>query len=238
MRANAFTAIYSKPPPPALVTLPLGPSVTRNATWLAVGRVAGQLLSAVLAIVLARGLGTVGFGQYAFVGAIVLLANVFTTFGTDGLIIREIAGRREDPAALATRVVELQLLLSVGSVIVIVGGASLLPGRSAGTIAALRIYALSLFPLALYGVFAAALRGWERMDLYAQLTIATAALQTGAALAAVHVRASLAGVMAALTVAQLVAALLAWRLGRGARPEVAVLGRKGAAPLGPAVHRG
>ena len=197
-------------------------SVARHATWLAAGRVASQVLAVVLTVVLARGLGTVGFGQYAFVGAIIVIANMITTFGTDSLLIREFAGGRVDPGRLLTSALALQLVLSLVCIVFIAGGAGWLPGRSADTVTALRIYALALLPLAFYSVFSAALRGWERMDLYAQLTIGTAGLQTVAAVAAVLVRARLSDVVVALLLAQVGAALLGWWLCRVARPAFTV----------------
>src|SRR6185295_1632499 len=140
-------------------------------------------MSVALTVVLARGLGTAGFGQFAFIGAVVVIGNVIMTFGTESLLIREIAGGRGDPARLLAAALGLQLVLSAGFVLVVIGGAGWLPNRTADTIAALRIYVLSLFPIAFANVFSAALRGWERMDLAAFLGVGTAALQTVAALA-------------------------------------------------------
>ena len=207
-------------------------SVTRNATWLAAARVTSQLLAVVLTIVLARGLGTVGFGRYALVGAVVMIANTVTTFGTDALLIRELAKGRDDPGHLATSAIVLQLLLSTASVIIIVAGAGALPNRSPDTIAALRIYALALLPLAFFSVFSAALRGWERMDLYARLTVGTATLQTAAALLALHLGARLPQVMGALLLAQVGAAALGWWLCRLARPGFALRSWRAAPGLG------
>jgi O-antigen/teichoic acid export membrane protein len=203
---------------------PTGWAVTRNATWLAGGRVVNQALAVVLTIVVARGLGATGFGQYAFVGAIIMIANTVTTFGTDALLIREIAGGRVDPPQLATRAAALQLLFSLGIVLLVTIGASSIPGRSTDTVAALRVYALCLLPLAFFGVFSATLRGLERMDLHAKLTTGTAALQTGAAAVALRGGPSLPRLMFALLLAQVGAALLAWWLCRVARPGFALRG--------------
>ena len=56
-------------------------AVHRNAAWLFVGRVAGQVVAVAMTVLLAARLGVVGFGQLAFVGAVVFVANVATTFG-------------------------------------------------------------------------------------------------------------------------------------------------------------
>ena len=168
------------------------PTLARNATWLAVGRVGSQVFSVVLTVVVARGLGTAGFGRYAFVVAVVLIGNVVTTFGTDSLLIREIAGGGTATSRRLTTAVALQLVLSAAVVVVVALGSGFLLGR-ADTLSALRIYSLSLFPLAFYSVFSAALRAWERMDLYAWLGIGTAALQASVAVVVVQVDGTLPG---------------------------------------------
>ena len=205
-----------------------GGALARNATWLAVGRVGSHLFAVVLTVVLARGMGTAGFGQYAFLSAVVVIGNVITTFGTESLLVREIAARRGDPARLLTAALVLQLTLSAAVVAFVAAGAGWLPGRTGPVVTALRIYVLSLFPLAFNSVFSAALRGWERMDLYASFNVVTSALQAAAALAAVRARAGVPALVLWLLLAQIAAAVLGRLLCGVARPGFAFAG--GAAP--------
>ena len=84
-------------------------SLARNATWILTGRLAAQGLLVLCTVLLARRLGLTGFGGYAVLVSVVSLANVATTFGTDMVLVREIAGggrvdrgldvRREDAGA-------------------------------------------------------------------------------------------------------------------------------------------
>lgn len=203
--------------------------LARNATLLAAGNVAGHVFSVALTVVVARGLGVAGLGQYAFVGSIVLIGNVLTTFGTESLLIREIAAKRGDPARLLTAALGLQLVLSAVFVAAIVASAGWLPGRTAETVGALRIYVLVLFPLAFSSVLSAALRAWERMDLSAALTIATAVLLAGVAIGIVRAGGGLQHLVLGLLFAQATAALLAWTLCRRARPGLALVDARGAA---------
>jgi len=205
-------------------------ALLRNTIWLAGGRVASQLMSVGLTVVLARGLGTAGFGQYAFVGAVLVIGNVITTFGTESYLVREIAGRRADLARLLATALRLQLLLSAAFVLVVLVGAGWLPNRTDDLVAALRIFILSLFPLAFASVFSAALRGAERMDLAAILGVGTAALQTVAALSAVLTGAGLPVLVLWLLIAQIVAVALGWLLCRAAQPGFTLSGP--AAPAG------
>jgi O-antigen/teichoic acid export membrane protein len=189
-------------------------ALIQNTMWLAGGRVAGQLMSVVLTVVLARGLGTAGFGQYAFVGAIVVIGNVVTTFGTESLLVREIAGGRGDATRLLATALWLQLVLSAAFVLMVFAGAGWLPNRTGEVVWALRIYTLCLFPLAFASVFSAALRGWERLDFAAILGVGTAALQTVAALIAMRAGAHLPVLMLSLVFAQVLAAAFGWLLCR------------------------
>lgn len=200
-----------------------GGALVRNTIWLAGGRIASQLMSVGLTVVLARGLGTAGFGQYAFVGAVVAIGNVVTTFGTESLLVREIAGGRGDPARLLGAALALQVILSAAFILLTFLAAPWLPHRTGDLVLALRIYVFSLFPLAFGTVLSTALRGWERMDLMALLGIGSAALQTVAALAAVRTGASLPVLMVSLLFAQGVSAALGWLLCRAAQPGFALV---------------
>ncbi len=46
---------------------------------------------------LARAFSVKGFGEYAFISALILIANVLTTFGSDMYLIREIAAKMISP---------------------------------------------------------------------------------------------------------------------------------------------
>lgn len=212
-------------------------ALVRNTMWLAGGRVASQLMAVLLTVVLARGLGTAGFGQYAFVGAIVVIGNVVTTFGTGSLLVREIAGGRGDPARLLATALGLQLVLSAGFVLLVVAGAGWLPNRTGEVVSALRIYTLTLFPLAFTSVLSAALRGWERMDLAAMLDVGTAALQTVAALVAARAGAHLPALMLCLLFAQTAAVAFGWLLCRIARPGFRLAASTAPAALVPMFKR-
>jgi O-antigen/teichoic acid export membrane protein len=152
-----------------------------NTAWLAAARLGSQLASAILAILVARQLGQAGLGAYAFFSAVILTGNVLTTYGTDTLLIRELAGSRDPRSPLLAAALWVQIGLSA----IFAAGVWLLgarlPNQSAETILALKLFSLALFPLAFYSVFSAALRAWERMELYTLANLATAGAQIAAA---------------------------------------------------------
>jgi O-antigen/teichoic acid export membrane protein len=205
-----------------------------NSLWLALGRVGAQALGVLLSVLLARRLGEAGFGQYAWLAALVAIGNAATTFGTDTLIIRELARAgasapggelllrfsnapvarddRTTPALLGAAV-WLQLALSVlwlGAVFVLAG-----PGLPLA-------FSLMLLPLAIYTPFSAALRAHERMDRFTWLNLFVAALSVLAAWLFVHSRNDLPTLAWALFAAQASGALLAAWLCARTVPRFAV----------------
>ncbi len=196
--------------------------LARNTTWLAAGRIASHVFNIALTVVVARGLGSAGFGQYAFVLAVVAIGNIITIFGTESLLVRDIAAKRGDAARLVAAALALQLVLSATVIILVIGGAGWLPGRTGDTVLALRIYVASLLPLAFNSVCSAMLRAWERMDLSALLTCGTAALMASVAFVVLRVGGSLPQLMAALLLAQVVVSVVAWYLCRVVQPGFAL----------------
>ena len=175
-------------------------STLRATAWVSGAQVTAQALGLVMTLVLARRLGLVGFGEYALASAVLFVANVGTTFGTDMVLVREIAAsgvvRRAGAAAL------LQLGLSV----VVVGA------LWAAAPAPIRVLSLALFPAALFAVSTAALRGAGMMRTYAVVCVGSAALPALAVIALVPTGAGVVRAVAVLLGAQAVAALCAWAL--------------------------
>lgn len=146
-------------------------SLGRNSLWLLLARITAQGLAVLSIAIIARRVGVESFGQFTFIGAIVLIGNTFTNFGTDTYLIREIARTRKI-VPLVSNALGLQLTLSAVWWMVTL---LLRPNP------ALLIYSLSLFPLALFSVLTAALRGSERMDLFWTLSLANGLFQVAAA---------------------------------------------------------
>jgi len=181
--------------------------VGRNTIWLLIARLSTHGLLAAFTVLIARRLGEVGLGQYAFIASVMFVANALTTFGTDMLLIREIAGGSDLsrlPAALV-----IQLSLSVVFVVAINLLSPWLPNLDSLTKSALQLYSVALFPLAFFTIFTTALRGLERMDWYTLLNLVVSILQTVGAWIFVQSRDSIVSVAWVLVVVQFLAAGLA-----------------------------
>lgn len=179
----------------------------QSTAWLLAARVGTQSALVLFSVVVARRLGAAGYGEYAFVAAILFVANVLTSFGTDTLLVREIAARRG--AALAAPALALQLALSAAIVVLVGLAAPLMPGQSPVTIAALRLGLATLLPLAPYTVLSAMLRGGAHMRAYAALNLVVAWAQLVASLVVVPVGGTVLQVAAVLVATQCFAAAAA-----------------------------
>jgi O-antigen/teichoic acid export membrane protein len=188
---------------------PLARRVRLNSIWLLLARLITQAALVMSTVLIARNLEVAVFGQYAFVAALIVLGNVVTTFGTDTLLIREVARDRRDSIGLAGAALWLQLALSVIWLIAVMLGARSVIDQSGDVLRALKIYSLALLPLAFFTVYSAVLRAHERMDLYLLLGAAAAVAQLVGVWWVLQVTRSLAALVMMLDGVQLLAAVVA-----------------------------
>jgi O-antigen/teichoic acid export membrane protein len=201
--------IQSRLLPLSPVVQPLARRVRLNSIWLLLARLITQAALVISTVLIARTLGVVVFGQYAFVAALIVLGNVATSFGTDTLLIREVARDRQASIDLVGAALWLQLALSVSWLIVVVMAAPAVIAQSTDVLLAVQIYSLSLIPLAFLTVYTAVLRAHERMDLYLLLSAIIAVVQLGGVWWVLQGNHSLLALVMVLNGVQLVAAIFA-----------------------------
>ena len=183
--------------------------VRLNSIWLLLARLITQGALIISTVLIARALGVVGFGQYAVVAALIVLGNVATTFGTDTLVIREVARDHHDSAGLSGAALWLQLALSLGWLIVVIVVTQVSGEQPTETLQAVLIYSLSLIPLAFFTVYSAVLRAHERMDVYLLLSAVAAMAQLIGIWLALQINRSLLTLVIVLDGVQLLAAICA-----------------------------
>lgn len=181
--------------------------LTHNSLRLLLARLGTQVGMALFTILLARQIGTTAFGEYAFIAAVIVIGNTLTTFGTDMLLIREIAALNDltqlFPALL------LQLALSVLFIAAVFIASRSLPYQWQAVATALQIYSLSLVPLAFFTVFTAALRGKQNMGSYAIVNLSLVALQVVSVICLKWMRGGLITLSILLLLIQVIGAILA-----------------------------
>jgi len=154
--------------------------ISINSMWLFIGRVLSQGLNLIFLAIVARRLGVLAFGEYALFASILRIANFFTTYGADALLIREIARERRFSHSASTAL-WLQLTLSAAWVI-LVGIVCLFPIWDGWTRGAFFVLNLSLFPLSFQVTYNSVLRAFERMEISAGLNVFTLFMQALAAI--------------------------------------------------------
>jgi hypothetical protein len=60
--------------------------LAKDSLWVLAARLCAQGALALFTILIARRLGSAGFGEYAFIASAVFIGNMLTTFGTDMLL--------------------------------------------------------------------------------------------------------------------------------------------------------
>lgn len=142
----------------------------KNILWTVLSRFGGQIVAVIANVLLARYLGRDGFGEYAFISAIVLIGNALSTFGMDMVLIRKISSTQDYsdlPVALA-----IQLLISFVFIAGVFIFSAYLPAGNS-----LRVYIFSLIPLSFFTIFTIALRGAQYMGSFSLLHFGVALLQ-------------------------------------------------------------
>ena len=142
----------------------------KNIGWTVLSRIGTQSIAVLSNILLARFLGSAGFGEYAFISSILLIGNAFSTFGTDMILIRTLASD-ERSFTLADGLL-LQLILSLIYVICV-----FFVGLFAPVPVSLKIYIFALFPLAFFTTSNIALRSHQKMKTFSFLQFVAAFLQ-------------------------------------------------------------
>jgi O-antigen/teichoic acid export membrane protein len=188
-------------------------AILRNSAWLLGSRVISQGLAAAFTVIVARGLGETGLGQYAFIASLFFIANVATTFGTDTYLIREVAARPERAPVAVRAVLAAQLILS-GACILAAGAAARLALLSPEMRTPIFVFSLALIPMVFYSVYSAVLRARERMDYYLWINLAYSGVQAAGAPVVIGLGGGLVGIAYLALGASIVSAILAAGLGR------------------------
>lgn len=149
----------------ALVGNALGGVIVRALAGAGLVQAAGMLATFVVGILLARGLGVTGYGQYGMAFAIIALASVPGEFGLPRLVLRETAAATVSAnSVLQLAVVDWTtrraIFASVVAIALVVAGLFLFLGRSHPAVSFALLVGLPLVPLgALVAIRSNALMG-------------------------------------------------------------------------------
>lgn len=137
--------------------------VAKNTTFLIGGNVANKALNLVLFAVIARYLGTGGFGKYSLVMAFVGLFALLLNLGLDVLAERDVAQDKRKAGAYMGNVLAVKLVLFLPVLLLITITANLL-GYSGETLRLFYIYAFALLATSAASIFRLILHAHEMME--------------------------------------------------------------------------
>ncbi len=189
--------------------LPL--TVARNSLFSLLGQITVKVLSVVFAIVVVRRLGDAGYGLYATALAYVGMFAILSDLGLAPYMVREVAKNPDRTLALFANAVLLRLVLSAGTLAVIVGSAIALK-RSPELILGTAIAACTLFIYAVEGPMESLFIARERLDFLSLMNVLQQMGFVVLGTAALAGRLGFMGLLAASLGSLMLATAAGWRL--------------------------
>lgn len=183
------------------VPSPAGGRILRNSLFGMVARVVDMLMRMAIVAVIARYLGTAGFGEFAFVMATTAFVLALTDFGLEPILVRDLNAVDADPGSIVGGILALRVLL--GSVVlagmaVVVGLSDWSPSIRLAMLVASLSQVLMAGHMVMMGVF----RGHERMEFDAATSLLYQSLSFGLTVVAVTQDMGLIGIVLAQLTAE------------------------------------
>lgn len=205
------------------------PRPLRNTIILFANNAGGAALAFLISVVIGRGLGQSGLGQYAFVTAWVMPLTMLADFGLGTLITRD-AARDQSTASALLHEANRTLPLIAG--LTLLGAWITIPlsGFAATVTVALAMAALLIVLDPWYGLYTAAFRAFERMIPILAVNVGGLAVQCALTVIAVASGAGFIGAVGALVIVNIGQWAAIWGWWRKANLTPATTLRTGAPP--------
>lgn len=150
-------------------------TVARNSAFIFLGQVAARIFSLSTVVLIARGLGEAGFGEYIHILAVVGLFALVADFRLSIVLTREVARQREAAGSYLRTVLTLKVALGVVSALLARLTVSLLPlGGEARTSFYVAVAAILIGTLV--ETFNAVFQAFERMEFVALTSVVNVGL--------------------------------------------------------------
>lgn len=174
--------------------------IAANTAWLFSEKVVGRLLTFLLMVVLARALGTVGFGKLNFANSFAALFIFLADMGIGTLITRDMAANRDEAAAYFGKSVVLMAPL-IALAAVVITTAALIAEVPEDTFYLIFLFAGYQLLKNLGAVYTAVFKAFERMQYAAGVLLVERVLLLAFCLLALRSSSTLIGVGLAYLVA-------------------------------------
>ena len=185
--------------------------VAKNSAIMMASEILNKVLSLVLTIALARYLGDNGFGQYSFVVTMMMLFQVFSDFGLDGLTIREIAKNPKKTGIYLNNVLALKLAFSVVSFLML-SVAINLTHKSSEIVYSTYIAGIAIIFCSLANTFAAVFNAHERLEARAFPLLISRVIVIAISFYAIILKQGLVLLISAVLIGEIVRLAIGWHI--------------------------
>ncbi len=191
--------------------------LTGNTLILFINNMGSAGLAFIISIIIGRGLGAQGLGQYAFIMAFLTPLITLADFGMGSLITRDIA-QSPDTALPTLRTATRALIPIAGSLLILVWLVAPLLKLSPPVTVALAISALLIILDPWYGLYTALFRAFQKMWPILIVNVGGLALQLALTWFAIQAGIGLVGVATALIAVNILQLMATWRFWRALNP--------------------
>ncbi len=151
--------------------------IARNTAILFISQIIIQLMTLLLAIVIARRLGVEGFGTYSFaVAYATIIISMVAELGYQTLLVREVSKNHDDARTYLDNVLGVRIILTVAAFLVVIVTINLM-GYPEDIKIVTYLFSASALISSLSGVFLVTFRAFQRMEYEAISTIVEGALR-------------------------------------------------------------
>ena len=154
-------------------------TIFKNTFWLVFAEIISRILGLVLIIFVARILGAVEYGKFAFAFSFVSVIVVFSDLGVIDIVTREFSRNKEKEKEFSA-ILALDIILSAGALILMLLGSFFI---TSDLVIRKTIWILSFFILitSFFSIFYAFLRSRQKMEYEAGIKIVQNIIMVGAA---------------------------------------------------------
>lgn len=183
--------------------------IAKNSAIMMATEIVNKVLALVLTVALARYLGDYGFGRYSFVVTMMMIFQVLSDFGLDGLTIREVAKNPGKTQTYLSNVLVLKLALGIVSFFVLAIAVNLM-NKPSDIVYSTYLAGLAVIFYSLANTFASIFNAHERLASRALLLLFGRLAVVAISFAAIFLKKGLMFLVMAILMGEALRAAIGW----------------------------
>jgi len=183
--------------------------VARNSVITIAAESVNKILALILTIAIARYMGDYGFGRYSFVVTMMMIFQILSDFGLDGLTMREVAKNTGKTGLYLNNALFLKLVLGIISFIVLALAINLM-NKPLEIVYSAYLAGLAVLFYSLANTFAAIFNAHERLDSRALLLFLSRLTVLVLSFLAITLKSGLVFFIAAILISEILRTIVGW----------------------------